>query len=144
MSAGYHLEEFRDQVFCFIVNSMFCSHHVSQSGFAGCIFWHSTSSKMAGLFSMRLLFGFFFIFAVQSADHFERRTRSSRRSSLTDSELRNKLDSIISMLGKLNSKIDEQEQRLAVLSRKVNNIDCKGEPKKGMLIYYKPANCGGP
>ena len=71
---------------------------------------------------------------AQTADHYERKKRHTRATSLTDSELRNKLDSIISMVGKLNDKIDEQEQRIAVLSRKVSDIECNGEPKKGMFI----------
>lgn len=86
--------------------------------------------------ALRIFIGFCFVFVVHSADHYERRTRYSRRSSLTDSELRNKLDSIISLIGKLNDKIDEQEQRIAVLSRKVTSIDCNAEPPKGTLNMH--------
>ena len=71
---------------------------------------------------------------AQTADHYERKKRHPRATSLTDSELRNKLDSIISMVGKLNDKIDEQEQRIAVLSRKVSDIECNGTRKKGMFF----------
>lgn len=71
---------------------------------------------------------------AKTADHYERKKRHPRATSLTDSELRNKLDSIISMVGKLNDKIDEQEQRIAVLNRKVSDIECNGEPQKGMFI----------
>lgn len=74
---------------------------------------------------------------AQTADHYERKKRHPRATSLTDSELRNKLDSIISMVGKLNDKIDEQEQRIAVLSRKVSDIECNGTPKKGMFFKHK-------
>lgn len=91
---------------------------------------------------MRIFVGFFFVFGVQSADHYERRTRSSHRSSLTDIELKNKLDSIMSLIGKLNGKIEEQEQRIAVLNRKVTNANkecnrwCNGNSTKGTLEYY--------
>lgn len=71
---------------------------------------------------------------AQTADNYERKKRHPRATSLTDSELRNKLDSIISMVGKLNDKIDEQEQRIAVLSRKVSDIECNGTTKEGMFI----------
>ena len=90
---------------------------------------------------MRIFVGFFFVFGVQSAYH-ERRTRSSHRSSLTDTELKNKLDSIMSLIGKLNGKIEEQEQRIAVLSRKVTNANiecsrwCNRNSTKGTLEYY--------
>ena len=91
---------------------------------------------------MRIFVGFFFVFGVQSADHYERRTRPSHRSSLTDTDLKNKLDSIMSLIGKLNGKIEEQEQRIEVLSRKVANANiecnrwCNGNSTKGTLQYY--------
>ena len=66
---------------------------------------------------------------VQGADRYEGRTRLPRRS--TDAGLKNKLDSIVAMLGKLNDKIDSQEQRIAALSRQVGNINCNGEQSKG-------------
>ncbi|KAJ7388057.1 hypothetical protein OS493_040124 [Desmophyllum pertusum] len=66
-------------------------------------------------------------------DRYEGRTRYSRRSSATDTELMNKLDSIVSLLGKLNDKIDSQEQRIAVLSRQVSNINCNGKQGQGYL-----------
>ena len=89
---------------------------------------------MARLFLLRIFLGLLLVLLAQTADHYERKKRHPRATSLTDSELRNKLDSIISMVGKLNDKIDEQEQRIAVLSRKVSDIECNGTPKKGMLI----------
>ena len=89
---------------------------------------------MARLFLLRIFLGLLLVLVAQTADHYERKKRHTRATSLTDSELRNKLDSIISMVGKLNDKIDEQEQRIAVLSRKVSDIECNGEPKKGMFI----------
>lgn len=85
---------------------------------------------------MIIAFGFFLAFVVQGlqgADHYEKRTRHTRRSVLTDTELKSKLDSIVSLLGKLNDKIDSQEQRIAVLSRQVSNINCNGEQRKGKL-----------
>ena len=86
---------------------------------------------MARFPALRFSYIFCLVLAVQAAEKDETLTRYSRDSSLNDTALRDKLDSIISMLGKLNSKIDEQEQRIAVLSSKVSNIDCKKEPKKG-------------
>ena len=97
---------------------------------------------MAGFHTMRIFVGVFFVFGVQSADHYERRTSSSHRSSLNDTELKNKLDSILSLIGKLNGKIEEQEQRIAVLSRKVTNANiecnrwCDRNSTKGTLEYY--------
>ena len=85
---------------------------------------------MAGFSVPFTLFLFFVAFVdVQGVDHYIGRTRLSRRS--TDTELKNKLDSIVSMLGKLNDKIDLQEQRIAALSRQVGNINCNGEQSKG-------------
>jgi len=85
---------------------------------------------MVGFSVPFILFGLFIAFVdVQGADHYEGRTRLSRRS--TDTELKNKLDSIVSMLGKLNDKIDSQEQRIAALSRQVGNINCNGQQSKG-------------
>ena len=89
---------------------------------------------MARLFLLRIFLGLLLVLVAQTADHYERKKRHPRATSLTDSELRNKLDSIISMVGKLNDKIDEQEQRIAVLSRKVSDIECNGTPKKGLFI----------
>lgn len=87
---------------------------------------------MAGFSVMIVLFGSVFLaFVVQGTDSYEGRTRYSRRSSATDTELKNKLDSIVSMLGKLNDKIDSQEQRIAVLSRQVSNINCNGKQGQG-------------
>lgn len=86
---------------------------------------------MAGYSATFILFGCFIAFVVEGADYYEGRTRHPRRSPLTDTELKNKLDSIVSMLGKLNDKIDSQEQRIAVLSRQVGNINCNGEQGKG-------------
>ncbi|XP_020601876.1 microfibril-associated glycoprotein 4-like [Orbicella faveolata] len=84
---------------------------------------------MVGFSVPFILFGLFIAFVdVQGADHYEGRTRLSRRS--TDTELKNKLDSIVSMLGKLNDKIDSQEQRIAALSRQVGNINCNGQQSK--------------
>ena len=91
---------------------------------------------MAGFPVPFMLFLFFIaVVYVQGADHYERRTRLSRRS--TDTELKTKLDSIVSMLGKLNDKIDSQEQRIAALSRRVGNIDCNGEHSKGNRNYVQ-------
>lgn len=85
---------------------------------------------MVGFSVPFILFGLFIAFVdVQGVDHYEGRTRLSRRS--TDTELKNKLDSIVSMLGKLNDKIDSQEQRIAALSRQVGNINCNGQQSKG-------------
>lgn len=85
---------------------------------------------MTGFSVPFILFVFFIaFFNVQAADHYEGRTRRSRRS--TDKELKSKLDSIVSMLGKLNDKIDSQEKRIAALSRRVGNINCNGEQRKG-------------
>ncbi|CAH3043477.1 unnamed protein product [Porites lobata] len=85
---------------------------------------------MARLFLLRIFLGLLLVLVAQTADHYERKKRHPRATSLTDSELRNKLDSIISMVSKLNDKIDEQEQRIAVLSRKVSDIECNGTAKK--------------
>lgn len=76
-----------------------------------------------------LLLLFIYFVDIQGADHYEGRTRLSRRS--TNTELKNKLDSIVSMLGKLNDKIDSQERRIAALSRQVGDINCNGEQSKG-------------
>ena len=85
---------------------------------------------MAGFSVPFVLFVFFIaFFNVQGADHYEERTRRSRRS--TDTALKNKLDSIVSMLGKLNDKIDSQEKRIAALSRQVGSINCNGGQNKG-------------
>lgn len=85
--------------------------------------------------------GFFLAFVVQAADHFERRTRYSRNAALIDTKLENKLDSIMSLLGKLNDKIDSQEQRIAVLSRQVSNIKCNGEQRQGNDTVHETHNC---
>lgn len=89
---------------------------------------------MAGFSVTIIVFGFFLAFVVQGADHTDGRKRHSRRSVrgvLTDTELKNSLDSIVSLLGKLNDKIDSQEQRIAVLSRQVSNINCNGGERQG-------------
>jgi len=95
---------------------------------------------MAGFSVPFMLFGLFIaFFGAQGADHYEGRTRLSRRS--TDTDLKNKLDSIMSMLGKLHAKIDSQEQRIAALSRQVGNINCNGEQSKGNRTALKPLGC---
>lgn len=86
---------------------------------------------MAGFSVTIIVFGFFLAFVVQGADHTDGKRRHSRRSVLTDTELKNSLESIVSLLGKLNDKSDSQEQRIAVLSRQVSNINCNGGERQG-------------
>lgn len=96
---------------------------------------------MAGSSVTIVVAGIFLAFVVQAADHSDRRTRYSRSSALTDTELKNKLDSIMSLLGKLNDKIDSQEQRIAVLSRQVSNVKCNGEQKQGNDTVRETHQC---
>lgn len=87
---------------------------------------------MAGVSVLIVLFWFFITNIVQGTDfdHYERKTHRSRRSSVTNADLEIKLDSIISMLGMLNDKIDSQERRISVLSRQVSNVNCNGESRQ--------------
>ena len=42
----------------------------------------------------------------------------------------------MSLIGKLNEKIEEQEQGIAALGRKVTNMECNGNSSKSTLEYY--------
>ena len=88
---------------------------------------------MAGISLIIVMLWFFITVIVQGADfdQYERKTRRSRRSPVTNEDLEIKLDSIMSMLGKLNDKIDSQERRISVLSRQVSNVNCDGESRQG-------------
>lgn len=88
---------------------------------------------MAGVSVVIVLFWFFIANIVQGTDfdHYERKRHRSRRSPVTNADLETKLDSIISMLGMLNDKIDSQERRISVLSRQVSNVNCNGESRQG-------------
>ena len=83
---------------------------------------------------LRIYSGILVVFLAQcSNDHlYKERSRQSRRT-LSDGALLTKLDSIVSVLADLNARIETQDKRLAVLSRKVSDISCNKEQTKGQF-----------